>query len=205
MDTRIRSGNEPFTVEGRALPFCLGDFWRWSASDLLSNALRGILAEFIVLNALGLDSDHPRAEWDAVDLRTPDGIAVEVKSAAYLQSWTQKKLSKITFNISPAKVPWDARTNTSDAPAGRQADLYVFCLFAEKDRKVADPLDLAQWRFFVLPARVLDAKVGGQKTVSLGRLESLGAAYCHYSELKAAAKKASSTTASSPAPRRPPA
>jgi hypothetical protein len=190
MTRGVRSGDEPFTVDGRSLPFRLRDFWQWSASDLLGNALRGVLAEFIVLRALRLGSDQPRAEWDAVDIRTPDGLAVEVKSAAYLQSWTQKQPSKITFNISPAKVPWDARTNTSDAPAGRQADVYVFCLFAEKDRKRADPLDLDQWRFFILSARVLDETLGSQKTVSLGRLESLGAIPCQYSELREVVGKA---------------
>ena len=43
------------------------DFWRWSASDLLSNTMRGIVAEYIVAKALGL-TDQPREEWRAYDL-----------------------------------------------------------------------------------------------------------------------------------------
>jgi hypothetical protein len=63
------------------------DFWQWAYSDLLSNTNRGRLAEFIVARALSLGLTDVRIEWDAVDLVTPTGVKVEVKSAAYLQSW----------------------------------------------------------------------------------------------------------------------
>jgi len=184
--TRIpRTGAEPFRSSGEPLPFDLRDFWRWSASDLLSNALRGVLAEFIVARALGVDTAGVRAEWDAVDLRTADGLAVEVKSAAYLQSWKQAKPSAITFGIAPAKAPWDAETNTYGEP-GRQADVYVFCLFAEQDRDRADPLDLDQWKFYILPTRVLDERLGPQKTVGLARLAKIGAVRCGFGALRKA-------------------
>jgi hypothetical protein len=184
MATTPKTGNEPFVVAGRTLPFRLSDFWRWSASDLLGNAIRGVLAEFIVGRALGLDGTEPRAEWDAVDLRTSGGLKIEVKSAAYLQSWEQPAPSKIIFGIAPAKRPWDAATNTALNEPGRQADVYVFCLFREKDRERADPLDLGQWVFFVLPTRVLDEKLGDQKTVGLGTLERIGAMPCTFNELR---------------------
>ncbi|MDM8523410.1 hypothetical protein QUF80_08570 [Desulfococcaceae bacterium HSG8] len=35
----------------------------------------------------------------AYDLETHDGIKIEIKSAAYVQSWHQKDYSKITFRI----------------------------------------------------------------------------------------------------------
>ena len=53
------------------------DFWSWSASDLVSNATRGRLAEFIVANALGVESGI-REEWAAYDLATATGIKIEV-------------------------------------------------------------------------------------------------------------------------------
>jgi len=53
MSAKPRSG-------GERLPFGMEDFWRWSASDLLSNALRGVLAEFIVARALGIDTTAAR-------------------------------------------------------------------------------------------------------------------------------------------------
>lgn len=103
-------------------------FWRWAYSDFLSNALRGVLAEFIVAQALGGDS-RPRTEWDAYDLITKDGLKIEVKSSAYLQSWQQHRPSTIRFDIG-LKRGWDAATNVYASEAGRAADVYVFCVFA---------------------------------------------------------------------------
>ena len=94
IETVKKTGKEPFTLNGEELPFDVSAFWRWSSSDLLGNALRGVLAEFIVASALGI-TERPREEWDAYDLITPSGLKVEVKSSAYLQSWQQTKLSKI--------------------------------------------------------------------------------------------------------------
>jgi len=48
-----RSGNEQFHSGKKSLPFNVLDFWRWSASDLISNTTRGILAEYIVARACG--------------------------------------------------------------------------------------------------------------------------------------------------------
>ena len=86
-----KTGEEKFRVGGTEFGTSLLDFWRWSASDLVSNATRGVLAEYIVATALGL-ADGVRREWDAFDLLTKDGVRVEVKSAAYLQSWGHDRL-----------------------------------------------------------------------------------------------------------------
>ncbi len=80
---QCKTGHEQFRSGETRLPFTLLDFWKWSASDLVSNAPRGCLAEFLVAQALGI-VDGLRVEWDACDLRIPDGLTVEVKSAAYV-------------------------------------------------------------------------------------------------------------------------
>ena len=68
-----RSGAEVFGLAGGLTSHTLLDFWQWSSSDLLSNATRGVLAEYIV--GLALDCvGGTRREWDAADLLTPDGI-----------------------------------------------------------------------------------------------------------------------------------
>lgn len=97
----------------------LGDFWAWAYSDILSNRNRAVFAEFIVGSALGV-VEGPRVEWDAVDLRYR-GRAIEVKSAAYVQSWAQARPSVITFDVA-RKRGWDAETNTSLPNADRSAD-----------------------------------------------------------------------------------
>src|ERR1035437_2209122 len=83
-------------LDGRTV----GDFWQWGYSDILSNRNRSIFAEFMVGVALGV-VEKPRVRWDAVDLRYA-GFKIEVKSAAYIQSWPQKKLSAIRFEIGKA-------------------------------------------------------------------------------------------------------
>ena len=104
---------------------------------------------------------------------TPGGIKVEVKSSAYVQTWKQEKLSDIKFDIAP-KRSWDAATNTSAEKPTRSADVYVFAVHAHKDQATLDPMDVAQWEFFVLPTQVLDDRVPGQKTINLSSLLKLG-------------------------------
>jgi hypothetical protein len=129
-----KSGEETLSHEGIPLSHNLMDFWRWSVSDLLSNATRGRFAEFIVATATGVDIQQPRDEWAAFDLITPDGIKIEVKSSAYIQSWHQKELSKISFSTKAAYV-WDSETSTQSAIAYRSADVYVFCLLHHDDKE----------------------------------------------------------------------
>ena len=101
-----------------------------------------------------------------------------MKSAAYVQTWKQPQLSKIVFGIRPA-MGWDARTNTYATSAQRCADVYVFCLLEGEDREHIDPLDVAQWKFYVLPTSELDRKIPEQKTIRLGPLIALGRAPVH--------------------------
>jgi hypothetical protein len=132
------------------------DFWRWSAYDLVSNATRGVLAEYSVATALGI-ADGVRSEWNSFDLLTKDGIKIKVKSAAYLQSWGHEERSKIIFGIRPTRL-WSSTDGTTEAEAKRQANVYVFCLFKHDDKDSLDPLDLDQWEFYLLRASVLDER-----------------------------------------------
>jgi len=49
-------GNEYLTDNRKMTEYNLLDFWRWSVSDILSNATRGRFAEFIVGTAVGQDN-----------------------------------------------------------------------------------------------------------------------------------------------------
>lgn len=177
-------GNEPFRFNDKKLPFDALGYWRWSHSNLLDNTSRGILAEFLVASALGL-TDGVRNVWDPFDLETEDGTKVEVKSSAYLQSWYQKGLSKIEFKIRPTKK-WDADNNTYEALPSRQADVYVFCLLAHKDKSTVDPMALDQWRFYALGSEVLNKKLGAQKSLTLSVLQACGAIEAGFLDLKTA-------------------
>lgn len=167
-----KTGKEPFTVNGQPTGWSLLHFWHWHGSDILGNALRGKLAEYIVAQALGC-ADGVRMEWDACDLVTADGCRVEVKTSGYLQSWQQTRPSRITFSIRPT-LAWDASRNEWPQEPTRPADVYVFALFAHQDPASADPLCLDQWRFYVIAKDTLDRLVPHQKSICLSPLKKLG-------------------------------
>jgi hypothetical protein len=176
-----RSGDEAFTSGGRPLDASVLDFWRWSASDLVDNATRGVLAEFIV--GLAVDAGQGvRGSWDAYDLRSPSGIKIEVKSASVWQTWYQKQPSRLTFGVRPTSG-WDPDTGDYEEEARRQADVYVFAVLETSDKMQLDPLNLDQWKFYVLPARTLDEHLGAQKRVGLARIIELGGRECAFGDL----------------------
>jgi len=148
----------------------------------VSNATRGIVAEYIVARALGLAEKDVRDEWAAFDLETPSGVKIEVKSAGYVQSWHQERLSSITFRT-PKTRAWDPDTNTQSADVTRQADVYVFALLAHADKRTIDPLDISQWCFYVLATRVLNERKRSQHSITLKSLEKLCSGPVTYEEL----------------------
>lgn len=68
--------------------------------------------------------------------------------------------------------------------------MYVFCLLEGEDREHIDPLEVAQWKFYVLPTSVLNREVPTQKRIRLGPLIALGPDQCTYDQLTAAIQKA---------------
>lgn len=184
-----RSGSEPVHAGGHPVGGTLLDFWQWSASDLVSNATRGRLAEYLVHRAVGSPEQSVRDEWDAFDLTTPDGIRVEVKSAAYLQSWHQERLSSILFRT-PKTRAWSADTNRQEAEARRQAQVYVFALLHHTDKPSVDPLNVRQWTFYVLPTRVLDVRTRSQDSITLASLQALCGRATSFEDLAQAIRQA---------------
>ncbi len=164
--TNPLSGSENLRRSGELLSVTVLDFWRWSASDLVSNATRGRLAEFIVATALDVDLSGVRDEWSAYDLVTPAGIRVEVKSSAYLQSWAQKRLSKVTFSTRPSRS-WDPERCESAKTPSRESDVYVFALLAYQAKETLDPLHLDQWEFYVLPTSILNRQEPNRRSISV--------------------------------------
>jgi hypothetical protein len=135
-----RCGDETFHRNGTSLGLRLLDFWCWCNSDLLSNAARGRLAEYLV--ALDLEvADRVRSEWIAYDMKTPDGLMVEIKSASYIQTWAQRRDSIIMFDVRPT-LGWEPDTAKFGVVRRRQSDAYVFALLQHRDRATIDPLNV---------------------------------------------------------------
>lgn len=164
-------------------------FWQWSGSDLMDNTSRGVLAEYLVALALNVDVSGTREGWTAWDLETPEHIRIQVKSAGFLQSWHQKQMSTIVFNVEPKRA-WDADSNTSTSEPCRHSDVHVFALLAHQDKATVDPLDVSQWRFFVLPTKALDERTRRQHSISLKSLQALTGHELRAEELRSAVLKA---------------
>jgi hypothetical protein len=82
LKTSPKTGDERFRANGKDLDYSLKDFWIWSVSDLVSNATRGRLAEFIVAKALGIATHVARDEWESFDLQTKKAEKIEVLVSA---------------------------------------------------------------------------------------------------------------------------
>lgn len=167
-----KSGEETLMFEGQNTGYRLIEFWQWSASDIISNATRGMFAEFIVASSLDIDLSNIRDEWSGYDLTSPEGIKIEVKSSSYLQSWYQKDLSKISFSIKPAKQ-LDLLTNKLSSTPSRPADIYVFCLLKHKEQSTLNPMNLEQWEFYVLPKLTIENYKRSKSSITLKSLQNL--------------------------------
>ncbi len=164
-------------------------FWRYSYSNFLENANRGALAEFIIASALGVIKP-PYSSWESYDMEI-DGIKVEVKASGYLQTWEQKQHTTPSFDVGK-KRGWIGDTSELMETPRRHADVYVFYLHHEKNtaKKKANPLDTKNWSFWVVETKVLNEKLGDQKSVSISTLKKyLGIQAVQFEEVKKLIKK----------------
>lgn len=187
LQLKRKTGDEHFNSKQQPLELTLLDFWQWFASDLSNNVLRGVLAEYIVAKALGIEIGVRRS-WEPYDLITPSGIKIEVKSAAYLQSWYHRKYSTISFGIKQTKA-YDSDNNRFADEVKRQADVYVFCLLKHKDKNTLNPLDLDQWEFYILEASVLNEKYSIRNSIGLANLQKLNPCKAGYEEIASCLEK----------------
>ena len=176
-----KTGIEEFYFNNKKLNFQLNEFWIWNQSNLIENRTRGILAEYIVKEALCI-KDGLRIEWDSYDLMTNEGKKIEIKSASYIQSWKQEKYSNIQFGI--AKTVGEPSNPEYDGIFKRWSDYYIFCLLGEKDQKIINPMNLNQWTFYILKTKTINKKLKNQKTIGLNSLLKLNPIECKFDELK---------------------
>ena len=125
------------------------------------------MAEYLVAKAIHASTDI-RNDWDDYDLSTSDGIKVEIKSSAYIQSWKQNGLSRPLFSIKKSLPTWDYFSKNKQ----RYADVYVFCLLAHKDKETVNPMDVSQWEFYIIRTDELDRDLPDANSISLKAVQS---------------------------------
>jgi hypothetical protein len=167
------------------------NFERWATGNLVDNRNRGIFAEWLVGQALGvIGDDDVRTEWDAIDLRFGD-LTIEVKASGLSQTWNLLVPSTPRFSIRRQKQAWFADTDDWIVydPPRRTADTYVFCLHQPvpaTNENVADP---DSWSFWVVATSTIDDELNDQSSVGASTLNRLTKPV-GYSEIKTAVKRA---------------
>jgi hypothetical protein len=182
-----RTGEESIGRTGKTLL----DFWRWAHSDLMVNAARGALAEYLVATAVG-DGAAVRDGWATHNVTMPPGdghpaIRVEVRHGGYLQTWRQPAYTKIHFGRLRS-WGWNRETGRVDIPPGFHADVYVFAVHTCREPEQLDILDLAQWDFRVLHRRTIEEY--GTKSLAWGTVQRLAPKAVAWEGLKAAVREA---------------
>lgn len=186
----VMTGDEKFRFREGFLNETVKDFWAWSMSRLLADGPRADLAEFIVNTALGADTSNAKRGWGECDILY-NGIRIEIKCSSVLQAWERKTPAKPVFSIGKTLNCDIMETETGyeyvgrdGLPAERRSELYVFCLFANGDRETADPMDLEQWKFYIVPTKVINEKCRDKRSISLNGLARLGYSPVNYCEIK---------------------
>jgi hypothetical protein len=134
---------------------------------LITNVLRGLIAEAIVAEALEPDWSWCSSDYSSWDFERADGLRIEVKQSAARQSWsTGVGSSKCRFDIRARQGRWEG--NEWIGGVGRNADLYIFAHHTIAD-EAADHRDPQQWMFYVVRADRLPQS----STLGLGTVQAL--------------------------------
>ena len=178
----IITGNEKFLFDGEALDFSFLDFWSFNYSNIYN--LHGEIAEFVVAKALNVNETQNSAYWALWDITYRDK-KIEVKATAYFHLWNSdgKVSNQRTFSIAMANGSYDT-PKSGNKDFCRQNDIYVFCLNTGETKEKANPLNLNNWEFYIVPTSVINDKCGNNKTISLGRIRNLGFSAKRYDEIK---------------------
>ena len=150
-------------------------FYRWASGNLVDNRNRGIFAEWLVGQILGvIDVGDVRKEWDSCDLRY-QGMEIEVKTSGLSQTWKQMRNTTPRFSIEPQKQTWNASTDEwllHDPPV-RTSDVYIFCLHESDPATNQNVIDPNCWSFWVVSRDVIDRELAEQASLGLSTLNKI--------------------------------
>ncbi len=142
---------------------------RWFGQPIIRNDLRGELVEEIVAMALEPEWQGCGSDWGACDLIRPaDGLRIQVKQTAALQSWTLPDGPKPRPCFSIASKTGRYEGAAWIPGVSRNAEIFIFAWHDRTDER-ADHRDADQWQFFVVAERDLP----DQKSISLSTLHKM--------------------------------
>lgn len=187
-EIHIVDADSHFSLEGEK-QFKVVDFWKWAFSDLVENTTRGILGEFIVGIALGLDMSKVKYNWGVCDLIQPDGTKIEVKTSAYLQTWNESKLSNIGFSRLKTR-----NQNGLDLRDKKDynSDYYIFCIQTAKSHQEYNQFNLDKWQFKIVEKASLAKK--NTDSISLNSLQKIAPDTFSFGSLREGLEKLKNAT-----------
>ena len=109
------------------------------------------------------------ADWASYDFENADGVGLEIKQSAALQSWHTPgaKTNQGRFDIAERTGRYEGLEWIAEP--GRAAAIYVFAWHPVIDHDAADHREPEQWQFFPVKASDLPR----QKTIALSRIAKL--------------------------------
>ena len=175
------NGSEVFEFNGKSIGFSLLDFWKFQYSNIYN--LQEYIAEFLVAQALEVKESQNTDSWTLYDIKYRN-TRIEVKETSYYHPWNENgKISKQrTFGITKANSSYECIGEENRYE--RQNDIYVFCLNTGMDKDSSNPMNLNNWEFYIVPTAFINEKCGDNKSISLGRLRSMGIVAKRYDEIK---------------------
>lgn len=154
----------------------LTKFWQWAYSDLSYIISNPILAEYIVSSAVGtISTRYNRTICHPYKIITKHGYLVDVKSAAYVQSYDAEHPEQISFLLASTV---DETGDFKSAPQSN-SDLFIFCLYKALSMDQS-PFDINLWDFYIISTKVLNEKIPNRKSITLSRLKTLEPILCDY-------------------------
>jgi hypothetical protein len=183
--TKKLTGSEEFKNTGDK-HFSVQEFWSYGFSNLNFNVLRGVLAEFIVLNALKDDANKElRNLANGFDISYNDH-KIEVKCCSYLQDWGEMRHSVITWvGLKADDLYSNSKTKLGpDGTIAYEADIYILALFTHQDHTTSDIMNMQQWCFYVLTRERLREISGNKNSLDIKKLEKYGETPVSFSGLR---------------------
>ncbi|WP_435203504.1 hypothetical protein [Qipengyuania sp. 902] len=136
---------------------------------LVTNTFRGTLVEAMLTQVLEPEWRWCSADWASHDFENGDGVRLEVKQSAALQSWYGDGFppNRGRFDIAARKVRWEGKCRIEQA--GRVASIYIFAWHPVTDVDRADNREPKQWQFHIVRSDALPP----QKTITHSKLSAI--------------------------------
>lgn len=161
------------------------DFWRWALWDVRRAEIRGLLAQYFVAMALGIDDAPRTSDSDALPCghgqlrvraalsREPSATAGFARNAAPPDSATARP-----SDTKAGSLPAVFQTGPAEEAL---ATPWVFCLVAPS--ALQDPLDAAHWSFCPAAGAPLAQALGSGRQVTPARLAAAGLTFVSFDQL----------------------